>query len=58
MAETFEDCSHVTQELNVVKELDLIDRVPDELCHMCHCTGNRDLDHPKEKEMQKSKMVV
>ena len=22
MAETFEDCSHVTQELNVVKELD------------------------------------
>ena len=23
-----------------------------------HCTGNRDQDHPQEKEMQKSKMAV
>ena len=23
-----------------------------------HCTGDRDQDHPKEKEMQKSKMAV
>ena len=23
-----------------------------------HCTGDRDQDHPQEKEMQKSKMVV
>ena len=24
----------------------------------CHCTGDRDQDHPQEKEMQKDKMVV
>ena len=24
----------------------------------CHCSGDRDQDHPREKEMQKSKMVV
>ena len=23
-----------------------------------HCTGDRDQDHPQEKEMQKSKMAV
>ena len=23
-----------------------------------HCTGGKDQDHPQEKEMQKSKMVV
>ena len=23
-----------------------------------HCIGNRDQDHPQEKEMQKSKMAV
>ena len=23
-----------------------------------HCTGNRDQDHPQEKEMQKRKMAV
>ena len=23
-----------------------------------HCTGDRDQDHPQEKEMQKSKMTV
>ena len=23
-----------------------------------HCTGDRDQDHPQEKEMQKGKMVV
>ena len=33
------------------------DRVPDKLW-MEHCTGNRDQDHPQEKEMQKGKMVV
>ena len=33
------------------KGLDWIDRVPD-------CTGDRDQDHPQEKEMQKGKMVV
>jgi len=25
---------------------------------MTHCTGNKDQDHPQEKEMQKSKMAV
>ena len=25
---------------------------------MWHCTGDRDQDHPQEKEMQKSKMAV
>ena len=24
----------------------------------CHCTGDRDQDHPDGKEMQKSKMAV
>ena len=24
----------------------------------CHCTGDRDQDHPQEKEMQKGKMAV
>ena len=23
-----------------------------------HCTGDRDQDHPQEKEMQKSKMAI
>ena len=44
---------------NRFKELDLIDRVPDELCTEVHdITGDRDQDHLQEKEMQKSKMAV
>ena len=42
---------------NRFKGLDLIDRVPDELW-MEVCTGDRDKGHPKEKDMQKSKMAV
>ena len=38
---------------NRFKGLDLIDRVPDELC-----IGDRDEDQPHGKEMQKSKMAV
>ena len=38
---------------NRFKGLDLMDRVPEELC-----TGDREQDHPQEKEMQKSKMAV
>ena len=35
------------------------DRVPDELWTEVHdTTGDRDQDHPREKEMQKSKMAV
>ena len=39
------------------KGLHLIDRVPDELWTKV-CTGDREWDHPQEKEMQKSKMAV
>ena len=44
---------------NRFKGLDLIDRVPEELWMEVHaCSGGSDQDHPQEKEMQKSKMVV
>ena len=44
---------------NRFKGLDLINRVPDELWTEVHdTTGDRDQDHPREKEMQKSKMAV
>ena len=46
---------------NRFKGLDLIDRVPEELWTEClknYCTGDRDQDHPQEKEMQKSKTAV
>ena len=41
---------------NRFKGLDLIDTVPDEL--WMEVRGDRDQDHPQEKEMQKSKMAV
>ena len=37
---------------NRFKQLDLIDRVPED------CTGGNDLDHYPEEELQKGKMVV
>ena len=45
---------------NRFRGLDLIDRVPEELwMEVCDIVqGYRDQDHPQEKEMQKSKMVV
>ena len=45
---------------NRFKGLDLTDRVPDELWTEARdiCIGDRDQDHPQEKEMQKSKMAV
>ena len=44
---------------NRFKGLDLIDRVPEEVwMEVCDCTGDKDHDHPQEKEMQKGKMVV
>ena len=46
---------------NIFKGLDLIDREPDELWTEVRdivCTGDRNQDHPQEKEMQKSKMAV
>ena len=44
---------------NRFKGLDLIDRVPDELwTEVRDITGDREKDHPEEKEMQKHKMAV
>ena len=45
---------------NKFKGLDLTDRVPDELWTGVHdiVPGDRNQDHPQEKEMQKSKMAV
>ena len=43
---------------NRFKGLDLINRVPDELDRsLRHCIGDRNQDHPEEKEMQKSEMT-
>ena len=41
---------------NRFKGLDLIDRVPDELWMEVR-TGDRDQDHPQEKEMQTGKWL-
>ena len=45
---------------NRFKRLDRIDRVPEELWTEVHdiVQGDRDLDHPHGKEMQKSKMAI
>ena len=45
---------------NRFKRLDLIDRVPEELWMDVHDIGQEagDQDHPQEKEMQKSKLVL
>ena len=45
---------------NRLKGLDLIDRLRDELWMEVHNTkqGDKNQDHPQEKEMQKSKMAV
>ena len=38
--------------------LDLIECLINYEQRFVHCTGDRDQDHPQEKEMKKSKMVV
>ena len=46
---------------NRFKGLDLIDRVPDELCKDVRdspCTGDRDQDHPQEKEMHMAVIIL
>ena len=44
---------------NRFKELDPIDRVPENYGRkFMTSTGDREQDHPQEKEMQKSKMAV
>ena len=54
---------HTVEIRNRFKGLDLIDRVPDDAWWIMerssrHCTGDRNQDHPQDKEMQKSKMAV
>ena len=49
-------CIHIVEVRNRFKGLALIDRMMDR--GLCHCTGDRNQDHPQEKEIQKSKMVV
>ena len=43
---------------NRFKRLDLIDRVLEKLWTEIHDIGDREQEHPQEKEMQKGKMVV
>ena len=45
---------------NRFKDLDLTDRVPEELWTEVHaiCIGGSDQDHPQEKEMQEGKTVA
>ena len=44
---------------NQFKGLDLIGKVPEKLWRevQCRCTGDRDQDHPQEKEMQIAKWL-
>ena len=46
--------------MNRFQGLDLVDRVPEELWMEVHTfvVGDSDQNHPKEKEMQKGKVVV
>lgn len=45
--------------MNRVKELDLVDRGPEEpWTEVCNTTGVSDKNHPKGKEMQEGKVVV
>ena len=43
---------------NRFKGLDLIDRVLEKLWTENHDIGDREQDHPQEKEMQKGKLVI
>jgi len=45
---------YIVEVANRFKGLDLIEC----LMNYGHCTGDRDQDHPQEKEMQRSKMAV
>ena len=50
-------CGYTMELRNRFKRLDLTDRVPEVTMDrgLWHCTGDRDQDHPQEKEMQKGK---
>ena len=43
---------------NRFKGLDLIERLMNYGWSFMNCTGDKDQDHPQEKEIQKSKMAV
>ena len=51
---------HTVEVMNRFRELDLVDRVPEELWTEVHniIIGGGDQNHPKEKEMQEGKVVV
>ena len=53
-------CDYTVEVRNRLKGLDLIDRGVWRTMDgsSWHCTGDRDKDHPQEKEMQKSKMAI
>ena len=52
--------NYTVEVTNIFKGLGLIVREPERTMDggSWHCTGGSDQDHPKEKEMQKGKMVV
>ena len=51
--------SYTVEVTNQFKGLDLIGKVPEKLWRevQCRCTGDRDQDHPQEKEMQIAKWL-
>ena len=52
------DLNQITVEVtDKFKELDLVDRVPEELWMKMHTRGS-DQNHPQEKEMQEAKVIV
>ena len=48
---------HTEEVMNRFKGLDLLNRVPEELWFII-CIGGSKQNHPKEKEMQESEVVV
>ena len=51
--------NYAVEVTNRFRELDLVDRVPEELWTVVHsCTVGGDQNHPKEKEMQEDKVVI
>ena len=52
------DLNQITVEVtDKFKELDLVDRVPEELWMKMHTRGS-DQNHPQEKEMREGKVIV
>ena len=51
-------CDYTVEVRNRFKGLDLIQCLMNYGLSLGHCIGDRDQDHPQEKEMHKSKMAV